>query len=299
MTDKSNSAQPPINFSIIIPTYNRAHCIMDAISSVSQQLQSGYEILIIDDGSEDETRQIVSSCKSSFLRYIRIDHAGASVARNTGLNESVGEVICFLDSDDVFYNGYFSAISSLLSEEKVSFGCTGCDWHRQWIDQFGKTIDAHQVQLPETVTVTAEGIISWNIKVPVGTGLFLKRELLSKKPTFKPDIKNLEEVDFFIQLYRISPLRFGFIPEKLFRYRQSFGGDGICSRTTYADLAHSFTRIYQQYKDDDLLKNLIAHFPQRALKYQTLHNLEQKGELYPHLYKYFPTQWSCQNLANS
>lgn len=88
--------------SIITPTYNRAHTLDDCIQSVLQQSFANYELLIIDDGSVDDTTAIVSAYKDSRITFISLDkHTGnLSYLRNFGISKSQGDFIAFLDSDD-------------------------------------------------------------------------------------------------------------------------------------------------------------------------------------------------------
>src|SRR6266513_324880 len=84
--------------SIIIPCYNQAHFLREAIQSALAQTYSHREIFIVDDGSTDNTAEATSGF--SGVRYIRQENAGVSTARNTGLKESRGEYLVFLDADD-------------------------------------------------------------------------------------------------------------------------------------------------------------------------------------------------------
>jgi glycosyltransferase involved in cell wall biosynthesis len=85
--------------SVVIPTYNRAACIKDAIESVLAQTFHDYEIIIVDDGSRDDTRQTIEGYGSR-VQYIYQNNAGVSAARNKGISEARGEWVAFLDSDD-------------------------------------------------------------------------------------------------------------------------------------------------------------------------------------------------------
>ena len=74
--------------SVIIPTYNRASLLLRAVNSVLQQKNFAGELIIVDDGSEDQTREIIDSLESNniTIRYHRIKHSGPSAARNTGVD---------------------------------------------------------------------------------------------------------------------------------------------------------------------------------------------------------------------
>jgi len=85
--------------SIIIPTFNRAHFLNKAIGSVLSQTCSAIELIVVDDGSEDDTGNVVSGYKG-LVKYIKQKNRGVSAARNLGIKNSSGGFIAFLDSDD-------------------------------------------------------------------------------------------------------------------------------------------------------------------------------------------------------
>ena len=94
---KLTHTQPRI--SVIIPTYNSGRYLVDAVRSVIDQTYRPHEIIIVDDGSTDDTRAIVATFDSS-IKYIYQRNQGVAAARNTGIAAAVGELICFLDADD-------------------------------------------------------------------------------------------------------------------------------------------------------------------------------------------------------
>ncbi|MEA2017629.1 MAG: glycosyltransferase family A protein [Campylobacterota bacterium] len=89
----------PIVISVIIPTYNRENLILRAINSVLNQTLKVDEIIVVDDGSKDDTRCIV---KNLDIKYIYQENSGVSSARNRGIKEAKNDWICFLDSDDIW-----------------------------------------------------------------------------------------------------------------------------------------------------------------------------------------------------
>ena len=90
------------NFSVIIPTYNREDFINSAIDSVWGQTFSDFDLIVIDDGSTDRTRESVEEYQDSRLRYFYQNNKGVSSARNRGIKESKGKYLAFLDSDDTW-----------------------------------------------------------------------------------------------------------------------------------------------------------------------------------------------------
>ena len=102
--------------SIIMPTYNRAHVVGDAIASVLAQKYQRWELLVIDDGSSDDTERVIREFRSdSRIKYFAGQRTGVSAARNRGLSVSRGEVIAYLDSDNIWYADYLRAVAALYA----------------------------------------------------------------------------------------------------------------------------------------------------------------------------------------
>ena len=96
-------------FSIIIPTYNRAYIIWKTIKGVQEQIYPYWELLIIDDGSTDDTQKVVAEYqKDPRIKYVKLPHAGSQTARNEGLKRAKGSIIAFVDSDDYIYDNFLS-----------------------------------------------------------------------------------------------------------------------------------------------------------------------------------------------
>ena len=87
--------------SVIIPTYNREMFILEALESVALQTTAPYEVIVVDDGSTDRTQALVAKHFPSVV-YIRTHNQAVSIARNTGYQRSKGNIIAFLDSDDLW-----------------------------------------------------------------------------------------------------------------------------------------------------------------------------------------------------
>jgi glycosyltransferase involved in cell wall biosynthesis len=107
--------------SVIIPTYNRAEMVKEAISSVLAQTLSDLEVIVVDDGSADHTRQTVESLNDGRVQYFYKENGGPASARNFGLSKAKGEYITFLDSDDYWPDNYLKVMVSRL-ENNSKFG---------------------------------------------------------------------------------------------------------------------------------------------------------------------------------
>ena len=104
-------------FSVIIPTYNRAALLREALDSVFAQSFTDYEVIVVDDGSTDETAAVVASYGSR-IRYFQQQNQGPGAARNLGAKYATGEYIAFLDSDDLWFSWTLKTISEVIKQQK-------------------------------------------------------------------------------------------------------------------------------------------------------------------------------------
>ncbi len=112
-------------FSVIIPTYNRAHLVTRSIQSVLNQTFSQFELIVVDDGSTDNTDAEVKSIKDIRIRYIYQENRGRSAARNTGVTHAKGLYITFLDSDDEALPEWLEHFAQEFEKPGTSVVCCG------------------------------------------------------------------------------------------------------------------------------------------------------------------------------
>ena len=103
-----------MQFSVIIPLYNKAHYIRRAIKSVLSQKHNDFEIIVVDDGSTDEGLSIVKKYRNSKILVFHQDNMGVSAARNCGIKLARGEFIAFLDADDEWSPDFLVSIDRLI-----------------------------------------------------------------------------------------------------------------------------------------------------------------------------------------
>ncbi|MFT6319142.1 MAG: glycosyltransferase involved in cell wall biosynthesis [Granulosicoccus sp.] len=111
------SAKNPF-FSIVLPTFNRAKLIEPAIKSVLGQTFPYWELIIIDDGSTDETEKVVKKYQDKRIKYFWKENEERGIARNFGVNKSNGKFICFLDSDDYYLFYHLLHLHQLIEQNK-------------------------------------------------------------------------------------------------------------------------------------------------------------------------------------
>ena len=126
----TNQAIEP-RISVVIPLYNKAAYVLEAVRSALAQSPSAFEVLVIDDGSTDNGLRRLDSIQDERLRCIRKENGGVSSARNMGIELASGEYIAFLDADDLYLPGYFDQICKLILKfPSASIWATGyvCAW---------------------------------------------------------------------------------------------------------------------------------------------------------------------------
>lgn len=196
---------------VVIPLYNKAGYIRRALDSVFSQTFIDYEIIVIDDGSTDDSVDHVEIYNDSRLRIIHQENSGPGAARNRGINESRGEYIAFLDADDEWLPNYLATSFSIL-ERNPQCGICVSAWYQDYSKGFdrvyeGKTIlDAYN-----SMGVRFEGgHVNVNGALPDETKLmmwwtgtvFVRREILSNCYRFYGTTRHTygEDVFLWIQL---------------------------------------------------------------------------------------------------
>jgi GT2 family glycosyltransferase len=127
------NAQPvaELSISVVIPTFNRAHLVKRALASVLAEIGPQDEVIVVDDGSTDDTEAAVRGFKDDRIRYIRQRNAGAGAARNRGVRECAGDLVAFLDSDDEWLPGRV-AVQRAFMTARPDVLCTFVDYARDF-----------------------------------------------------------------------------------------------------------------------------------------------------------------------
>ncbi|EKO3621483.1 glycosyltransferase family 2 protein [Vibrio metschnikovii] len=109
--------------SVIIPVYNKAHCIEKTIYSVLNQSFSNLEIIVVDDGSSDSSRYVIEKIVSldNRCKYFYKNNGGVSSARNYGLSKAIGKFVSFLDADDIYMPNFLKEMTALCNDMDFVF----------------------------------------------------------------------------------------------------------------------------------------------------------------------------------
>jgi glycosyltransferase involved in cell wall biosynthesis len=215
--------------SVVLPTFNRAGTLLRSARSVLDQSHRDLELIIVDDGSTDETRDIVDAISDSRLRYIKFDrNCGQSVARNTGIAARKADLIAFQDSDDVWLSRKLERQLPVLFGERDISG------------------ESFLLQAPD---LTFGAMFDRRPTLYQSFGLGIQTCLLHRQPrvdsgAFKENLRCLEDLELMLRLVRKYRLRR--IPEALVEYYES---EGSVSKDAAAELrARAFLLMRYGYR---------------------------------------------------
>lgn len=133
----ANAARPGAGsgVSVVVPAYNYGRYLGEAIDSVLAQTHRDFELIVVDDGSSDSTREIVAAYTDPRLRYVWQQNQGLSAARNTGIREARFDFVAFLDADDVWRPGHLAAAMAEFARRGPA--CALVASNSQRMDQHG------------------------------------------------------------------------------------------------------------------------------------------------------------------
>lgn len=271
-------------FSIITPTYNRATMLDMPIQSVLAQTFPNWELLIIDDGSTDDTSSTMKTYNDPRIRYMFQSHKGHSAARNMGLEHAKGEWTVYIDSDNELYPEYLETITTAIQKYADILFILPRSKRTRELYINGKLVEKKDDSF-FVETMTTKDIVHKNVQFDVN-GFAHAASIIRDGFRFDESIDCMEDWDFVMFLCEKYPDRFLYIPEILLHYHQRFGTDGLVSNQSYKQWADAFERIYQKHKNDRILQGQ-TWYPNRVEKYRTLEKeLLYGGALKPYL-RYF------------
>lgn len=170
------------SISVIIPVYNAEKYVEEAVESVLNQTVQPEEIIIINDGSTDGSAEKAKEYEPD-VKLISQENKGISGARNTGLRAADGNIIAFLDSDDIWTEDHLEVLLSALKKNK---NCAiVCGYVRQFMS---KDVDENENRIPEGAEIMPGYV--------VGASL-IKKEVFEKIGLFNEDLILADTVDFF------------------------------------------------------------------------------------------------------
>ncbi len=184
-------------FSIIIPTYNRAAQLHLPIESILKQTFSAWELLIVDDGSTDNTKQVVAAYHDPRIRYIYQHNQERSAARNNGIKQAQGRYICFLDSDDYYLPEHLASFHQKIAEMQFPVAVFYCNTVE---DKEGKLIPFAQPK------IHARNNVEWVALATLGSPRTCVHHAIFNKHQFNSAITVGEDVELWTRVLKEYPL---------------------------------------------------------------------------------------------
>lgn len=229
--------------SIVIPAYNVSPWISETLDSVLGQTFTGYEIIVVNDGSND-TQELEKALEPYFdkIIYAKQENLGASEARNAAISLARGAYIAFLDGDDIWMPNFLESQIEFL--ESSDLDMVYCD-AKLFGDNYSQN-ETFMHKAPSNGKVTTESLISTECNV-ITSGTVLRKNLLEKHGLFSTDAKRIEDFDLWFRLCK-NGAKIGYQKKALLRYRvrkSGLSGSNIqrCERTISA-----FQSIRKKYE---------------------------------------------------
>jgi glycosyltransferase involved in cell wall biosynthesis len=228
--------------SVIIPLHNKEQYILNTIYSVLNQTFKAFEVLVVNDGSTDNSLQVLKTVNDIRLRVFSIENSGVSVARNLGLEKSNYEYVSFLDADDYWDNNFLSEIVMLVNQ-----------YPKERVFASGRTslFKNHKIQyqnsflpdLNEVDKIDYLKVISKFLPPVHSSNALFKKTALLEAGVFKEDQKQHEDHDLWLRVCRSSQVVY--VNKPLSYYRKDIQNSGSKSSIRYFDFKEYLITILE------------------------------------------------------
>jgi glycosyltransferase involved in cell wall biosynthesis len=213
MNETQSSREPLV--SVVIPTFNRADLLREALDSVFAQTHQNLQVIVVDDGSTDHTHAMLETL-SDRVETIFQSHAGVSAARNAGITAARGRYVAFLDSDDLWIpEKVAQQVAFLERQPEVSITYTDAnEFKREGLDARTFSEKFPGICTPPTLF---RSMIE-RFAIPLTSTTMVRRDFLEDGPRFPPDIQIGEDLGFFLDAIAQGAV-FAYLPERLTKRR--------------------------------------------------------------------------------
>jgi len=206
MTCRKANEQPLV--SVIVPAFNRAGIIRDTIANIFEQTYKNIELIVVDDGSTDDTAEILKSYGSR-LRWAVQKNAGPSAARNRGVTMAKGEIIAFQDSDDTWHPSKIARQVSLLVRGGESIVCCICNCT---VEMAGRTVSSFEnapmdPPMEEGIWLNPAQVLITRF-ILFNQVAAIRRNVLERIGGFDESFRLLEDMDLALRLALEGPWAF-------------------------------------------------------------------------------------------
>jgi teichuronic acid biosynthesis glycosyltransferase TuaG len=254
--------------SVVIPTYNRGNELIEAVKSALTQTFSVFEIIVCDDGSTDNSKQLITELNNPKVKWIDCGkNGGPAIPRNKGINESQGNWIAFLDSDDIWLPNKLEKQISAIEKLNTLGSSTNAN---RIINN--KNVGAYLSYSNERITLL--DLIPCNYVICSST--IINKELL-KRISFFPEEKEFVAIEDYALWLRLSTQTdFAYISEPMVNYQDS---SETSIRSNYTDPWRISNIILTDLKKWIREKNIVLNKEQKTSLNYNLKKTDRKGNL--------------------
>jgi len=281
--------------SIIIPTYNRAHLIGRVIQSVLNQIYQDFEIIVVNDGSTDNTKEVIRKFQERDERIKYIKHnknKGASAARNTGIKAARGKFIAFQDSDDEWLPEKLEKQMKVFENAPEKVGVVYTDMWRIMRNK-RKCYFSSPMITPEDGIIYKQALDYKVMNIGIGTAV-IKREVFEKVGMFDEDFPRFIDLEFFIRVSKYY--YFYHLSEPLVNY---FDADEGISANTKALITARKLILEKYFKDIERDKKVLAKHYLGIAAALCINGEIENGEIYfAKAFKTYPDIKRDRNLLS-
>ncbi|MBE9168995.1 glycosyltransferase [Pleurocapsales cyanobacterium LEGE 06147] len=206
--------------SVIIPAYNAERTIIETIQSVQQQTFQDFEIIVINDGSQDKTLELVRSIQDNCTKIFSYENGGLPVARNRGISRATGDYISFIDADDLWTKDKLE--KQLLALQQNPEAGVAYSWIVCMVESLDNPDNISFVP-GKKATFTGNIYSELLLENFIGNGsnILARREAIESVGEFEPTLKSCEDWDYYLRL--AAKWHFILVPEAQILYRKTPG----------------------------------------------------------------------------
>lgn len=237
-------------FSIVIPVYNKEKFVAKTIESVLSQTFTDYEIIIVNDGSTDQSEAKISIFKDNRIQYYSKKNEGVALARNFGIEKATADYICFLDADDYWYPTFLETMqrySSELPEQKVFAAAIEIETKSKSIPARYSIESTSDFEIVNFFNASQKECVLWTSSVCIHKSVF------EKVGDFDTKIKHGEDTELWIRIGLQFPIVF--IRKILARY--VYDDKSISRNTNYYFEQYTFDKYALEEKNNSALKKYM------------------------------------------
>lgn len=237
-------------FSIVIPVYNKEKFVSKTVESVLDQTFTDYEIIIVNDGSTDQSESKILAFNDARIKYFPKKNEGVAFARNFGIEKASAEYICFLDADDFWFPNFLETMHHFISklpEQKVFAAAIEIETKNKLMKAHYSIPKKSDFEIVDFFDASQKECVLWTSSVCIHKSVF------EKVGTFDSKIKHGEDTELWIRIGLQFPIVF--IRKILARY--VYDNESISRNSNYFFETYTFEKYAAEEKKNPALKKYM------------------------------------------